>query len=503
MTTTKAMDPQISRFPMMTLREAYAMVPDLNAREQVRELYENHASPWCKFEMTYNMVEEMNDAVVVVHAPLNCPACMKGFKATYYTDYGNPHLHTPTTNMTSDAVVYGGEKELRQTILAVDKDYRPELIVVITGCAPGLTLDDVDAVVRQAQEDVKAKLFHVPTSGFDYTGNGFFEDVLPKFADLMDSPRKVDRNKVNILGNNKQPYCRAREDLPGAIRRQDFPGDAEEMGRLIEGMGLQVNVVFSSDPYRKLRHAAEAATNTITCASYGMPLARAMQERFGTGYIPLAQPLGPISTAEWVRQLGKATGHEAEGEALINREWANIKEVWQECEQMVKGKTAIVCGFANRPFSIGRMCQELGMDVVQLGNPYSLMGLKGKGIDTEHWLETGYNPKYIVQETLVVTGTRLAELLDWLGLSDDQALYFYCDFPHYARGGSFDPANVARVDTTVQLGRHRGYPSRGGGLGYGGAKGLSIMIMEAVKAARRKEGWTFMGRLYGKSFDQF
>ncbi len=497
---TRAVDTRVSRFPVMTLKEAYALVPDLNARDLVRETFEQMSSAWCKFIMTYNMIEEMSDAIVLVHAPLNCPSCMKGYKGTMYTDFGNPHLHTPTTNLTSDHVVYGGERELREAILAVDRDYKPELIVILTGCAPGLTLDDCVAIVQQAQGEVQAKLFHVPTSGFDYTGNGFFEDVLPTFADLMDRPQRVDRQKVNILGNNKQPYCRARPDDPGCERQQNFIGDAEEMGRLIEGMGLKVNVVFSSDPYRRLRHAAEAATNSITCASYGVPLALAMKERFGTQFVNLAQPLGPVSTARWARLLGEATGHEAEAERLIQQEWDDLKPIWQECEQMVKGKTALVAGSANRPFSIGRMCQELGMDVYQMGNPISL---KAKGADVEHWIETGYNPKFIIREERIPAGTKLTETMEWLGLDEDQAVYFYCDFPAYTRGGTFDPANVARVDTTVHLGRHKGYPSRGGGLGYKGAQGLSIMIMEAIKAARRKEGWTFLGRLYGKSFDNF
>ncbi|MBI2917437.1 MAG: hypothetical protein HYY01_05510 [Chloroflexi bacterium] len=497
---TNVIDTRISRFPLMTLKEAYALVPDLNARDQVRDAFLEHSSAWCKFIMTYNMIEEMSDAVVLVHAPLNCPSCMKGYKGTMYTDFGNPHLHTPTTNLTSDHVVYGGEKELRQAIWAVDRDYKPELIVILTGCAPGLTLDDVTAIVEQAQPEVRAKLFHVPTSGFDYTGNGFFEDVLPTFADLMDPPDRVDREKVNILGNNKQPYLRARPSDPGCQRQQNFIADSEEMGRLIEGMGLSVHVVFCSDPYRRLRRAAQASVNTLTCASYSLPLAGAMQEKFGTPYVNLAQPLGPVSTAEWVRLLGRATGHEAEGERLVQREWQDLKEVWQECERMVKGKTALVAGSANRPFSIGRMCQELGMDVVQMSNP---VGLKTKGIDVEHWLEVGYNPKFIVKDETIPAGSKMAETLDWLGLSKEDTVYFYCDFPPYSRGGTFDAANVARVDTTVHLGRHKGFPSRGGGLGYQGAKGLCIMIMEGIKAARRKEGWTFLGRLYGKPFDSF
>lgn len=272
------------------------------------------------------------------------------------------------------------------------------------------------------------------------------------------------------------------------------------MGRLIEGMGLQVHVVFSSDPYRRLRRAPEAAINTLTCASYSLPLARVMQEKFGTPYVNLAQPLGPVCTAQWVRLLGEATGHQAKGERLINREWAAIREVWQECANMVKGRTAIIAGSANRPFSIGRMCQELGMEVVMMGNP---LLLKIKGIDVEHWLELGFNPPYIIREELNPAGSRLVQTMEWLGINEEQTVYFYCDFPPYARAGSFDPANVPRVDTTVHLGRHKGYPSLGGGLGYQGAKGLCIMIMEAIKAARRKDGWSFLGRLYGKPFDTF
>lgn len=138
------------------------------------------------------------------------------------------------------------------------------------------------------------------------------------------------------------------------------------------------------------------------------------------------------------------------------------------------------------------------MKVVQVGHP---MQLKIKGMDVEHWLSTGYNPRYAITDSRRLTGSDMPELMRKLSLADDDVVYMYCDFPAYARAGSFDAANVARADTSVHLRRSANWPSRGGGLGFQGAAGTALMMMEAIKAAKRKSAPTLQGRLYGKALD--
>ena len=274
----------------------------------------------------------------------------------------------------------------------------------------------------------------------------------------------------------------------------DWITDAEEMGRRVETLGLRVHRVVPGDRLEELRDAAAAALNVVTCASNGMPLAYGMEQRFGTPYIPLAQPLGPESTAKWLRMVGDFTGRREEAERVIQREYEAISPIWESCQKMMQGKTAILMGWANRPFSIGRMCQELGMDVYHLGSRW----LRFKSQDTQHWLSTGYDCKYILRKTRDVASVNMVGLLGQLGLKEEDVVYFYFDFPPYARAGRFDAANVARVDTSVHQRRFRGWPSRGG-LGYRGAASLCIMMMEAVRAAQRKTAPTLHGRLYGKA----
>ena len=55
----------------------------------------------------------------------------------------------------------------------------------------------------------------------------------------------------------------------------------------------------------------------------------------------------------------------------------------------------------------------------------------------------------------------------------------------------------------MQCGRTVGRPARGFGLGYRGTEGACEKILESVKVAKRKTSPTFLGRIYGKSFDDF
>ncbi len=486
-------------FEVTTLRQAFYGSPDPNARPAWRQYgvtQDAYSSVWCKFIWAYNAMQELDDAVILVHAPLNCSSCVRTFKTGLYHNWGNPFIHSPTTDMTKDHVIFGGNEELLQAILAVDRDYRPNLIVILTGCAPGLTLDDMERVVGQAQPLVKARLWQIPSAGFEFKNNGYFEDVLPLWLDFMQPQPAVHKDWVNILGNNREPYCRARDGkMPYGVDH-DWITDAEEMGRLVELMGLRVHRIVPGDRVADLQDAPAAGLNVVTCASNGMPLALGMAERFGTPYIPFAQPLGPISTAKWLRLVGEATGRQELAEGVIAREYEAIRPIWEACREMVQGKTAILMGWANRPFSIGRMCQELGMDVYHLGSRW----LRFKSQDTQHWLSTGYDCKYVLRKTRDVASVNMVGLLGQLGLKPEDVVYFYFDFPPYARAGRFDAANVARVDTGVHQRRFRGWNSRGG-LGYRGAASLCIMMMEAVKAARRQTAPTLHGRLYGKSLE--
>src|SRR3990170_4427443 len=336
----------IDVWEVVTLEEAYEECPHPSARDAVREKFPGQWSLWCKFIYSFNTLQELQDTVILVHAPLNCTSCMRSYKSSLYYNWGSGFVHAPTTGMDKRHVIFGAEEELRQAVLAVDRDYRPKLIVILTGCAPGIILDDVNRVVEQTQPRVGSKVIHVPSAGFDYDWN-YWDDCLPLYVEkLMDPPKEVHKDWVNILGNNKEPYnpvhgerCEEGTLRAGARR---FPGDADELGRLVEGLGLKVHRVLMSGDYDWIRTAPEAGANVITCGTYGTPLAMMMQKKFGTPFVNHIQAVGLERTAMLIRELGDLTDRREEAEKFIAREETAIHDLWEQTKEMVAGKTALV-----------------------------------------------------------------------------------------------------------------------------------------------------------------
>lgn len=480
------------------LEQIYRETPEVSNNQAIREQYVGFAGIWCKFLMAFNHTQTLGDDVVrLVHAPLNCNACARSFKTQLFSNWGQPFPHAPSTGMNRDHVIFGGADRLYDSILAVDKDYRPRLIMVLTGCAPGLTADDVARVAARAQGKVEAKVVYVSSEGYEgvYLGKAI-EEVSEQFVKLMDPPERVDPEAVNIIGHDKEVFLHEHQQ-GGCGNRFRFPTDGSELARYVEGLGLKVHRVLMSGNYDYIRTAPGAAVNTIDCGTWGYPLAMAMQRSFGTPYLRHELPLGVEAPSRWIRDLATFAKREEKGEALIAEEYAAIQETWERCRELVQGRVVIMEGQTfNRSTSIGRMCKELGLKVYHVCHP---MDLKAKHFDAEYYIWYGYNELYLDGPFEWQKKISPKSIMDSLGLSGDQVIYFYTDVYPECKSGSFDPSDTPRVDTSVHLRRVRNAPGRG--VGFRGAKGIAEEIIESIMASKRKTSSTLYGRLMGKAFN--
>ncbi len=485
------------------LSQLYEETPSVDAAQQVGEAFPGYEGLWCRYIMTVTNLGATYNAVILVHGPLSCVAAVRLFKATNYSFYyGQPFQHLPTTDMDNSAVIMGGDQRLVEAIKAVDRDYRPPLIIVVDTCAPAIIGDDVEFAIEQAQPEVRARLAYIPTPGFTSPWLGrSIELCVQKYVDIMDPPERVDPEKVNILGQYKETFCtRGRGKGRGEKR---YPDDADELGRLIEALGLRLHRVLTSGDYDYIRTAPEAAVNTFSCPTWSYPLARAMKERFGTPFLRHAIPTGFGATARWVRELAEFSGREEEAEGLIAREYAELEEEWESCREMARGRVALIEGGRNtrtafaRPMAYGRMCRELGMETYFF-NIHPLE-IKAKRDDVEYFLWDGYDPPILSHNYPYDKPVSAVDVMKNLGLEKDQVVYFIEDVYPYARAGMFDASDAARVDSSVHHRRVREAPGRG--IGFRGARAIARQIKEAIKAGRRKSKPTLYGRIHGASFD--
>lgn len=492
-------------YEILPMSELYPTLPEPEAYDEIQNRFGHpDLAAWCKLFMAHEMCEMVRDTVVLLHGTMNCNTCVRNFHSHLFGNWGHGFAHTPTTAIDKRQVVFGGEEELYNAIKAVDRDYRPKLIMVFTGCAPSLVQDDFNRVVARAQPEVGAKLYFYPTAGYEVRNLGqMIEEVTQMWVDLMDPPAKVDRETVNILGSNREVYWPHARGAEGP-RPNPYPSDVEELGRLIEGIGLRVHRVLlaSGGDYDYIRTAPEAGVNTISCGTWGFPQAFLMKKRFGTPYVYHELPLGLDSTDRFVRELAKITGRERESEEFIKGEHEAIRDIWERCKEMVAGKTVILGGAGNRTASYLRFFKELGVEIIYIP-AYPDMGgcideaIKGKRVDWDYFLADGFDPLVLRLREGLIRDYRfyyLPKLMERLKLTEDDMIYLYCDFSAYA--GKLEPARITYLNSSTHLRKRPGYPSRA--VGYKGTEGFCLDVMEAVNVAKRKTSPTLYTRIYAK-----
>ncbi|MBI2916452.1 MAG: hypothetical protein HYY01_00515 [Chloroflexi bacterium] len=478
----------------LPLDQAWRSIPPLEAGAEVNRLYRGFTGTWCRYIMATTYTQQLQGVVALTHGPLSCVAATRNFKMTNYSLFwANPFLHTPCTAMDEMSCIMGGARQLEEAILAVDRDYRPPIILIFETCATSMIDDNIPHIIARIQPKVRARLVHFPSGGYASPWNGrSVELTAENYVQVMEPPARVGPDLVNILGFYKDAGC---------TQGRKYPGDATELSRLVGGLGLRVHRMLNSGDYDYVRTAPEAALNAINCPTWGYPLARQMEKQFGTHWLKQAMPCGLGSTARWLRGLAQATGRQEQAETLIAAEESRLRPTFEELARLCRGKVALIeCGrnaqgSLARPLQYGRMLQELGVESYF----YNLhpMELKARRDDVDCFVGDGYNPKVLVGPYPYQRPVNTPDVMRELGLDVDHVIYLWEDAFPYSRAGEFDPSDVPWVNTSVHFRRTKEGPFRS--IGYAGTASLWHSIRESLQVGQRKARSTLYGRVYSRT----
>jgi len=218
----------------------------------------------------------------------------------------------PSTNTRELDVVFGGEDRLRQLIKASIKILDTDLFVVLTGCISDLVGDDVGSVVKEFQEQ-GVPIVYAETGGFkgnNFTGHELVtRAIIDQYVGDYDGPRQ--QGSVNVW--SLLPY-----------HNTFWRGDLTEIKRILEGIGLKVNILFGyeSKGVSEWKDIPKAQFNLVLSPWLGLQTAEHLESKYGQPFLHVPViPIGAQETSGFLRKVATFAGLDSgKVEAFIGQE---------------------------------------------------------------------------------------------------------------------------------------------------------------------------------------
>ncbi len=324
------------------------------------------------------ILNSIPDSVVIVHGSIGCGSAGHNQNASIRWRQSLSGSSNPrgtlwiSTNLNEKDVVSGGEEKLEEAIIEADRRYRPASIIVVSSCVPGIIGDDIDSVAARLQPRVNGTILPVHCEGFKTKIMATAYDAIYHSISrnlLEDEDQEEDRKILeDELEAAKEKLRRSK--LVNLLNVSSMtPFDEKELIRLLNSLGLEVNVYPCFTHPEDMKYATWAALSVSTCPTHDDYFIKHLEEKYGIPYILRHMPIGISNTSAWLRDIAKFFNMEDAAERLIKRETSELNEALAPISKNLAGKKAMLSSGEVRTFATAVWLQELGMDIVAV-RPY-------------------------------------------------------------------------------------------------------------------------------------
>jgi len=233
--------------------------------------------------------------VPIVHASGGCAAALSGtynlaagYRGTGYC--GGTMI--PTSNISENNIVFGGEDRLAEQIESTLEIMDADLYVVVTGCQVEIIGDDA---VRVASKFRDRNVVGASTPGFlGNTYKGYDAVLNTIIKDVIKPSDEKEENRVNILGT-----------VPG--HDVFYQGNLDEIKRLLGLIGVKAGTFFGTgESIASIGEYGKASLNILLSEQAGLKPCETFKEYHNIPYMKADLPIGPSGTEEFLIRIGNA-----------------------------------------------------------------------------------------------------------------------------------------------------------------------------------------------------
>ncbi len=309
----------------------------------------------CVFCGSRVVLYPVTDALHIIHGPVGCAAYTWDIRGALSSDK-ELHRNSYTTDLREKHIVFGGEKQLYESLIELIDSIKPEAAFVYSTCIVGLIGDDVEAVCKKVEKEKKIPVLPVQSEGFQGTKKDGYKiacDALSKLVGTRDN-KTVSPKSINILGDF------------------NLAGELWTLKDYYEQVGIEINATITGDGrINDICNAHKASLNVVQCSGSMVHLAKDMKKKYGIPFMKVSY-FGIEDMSEALYEVANFFKDDSMIEKcteLVRDEIKNLLPVLNIYKPGLEGrKAAIYVGGAFKAISLVKALRLLGVKTVLVGS---------------------------------------------------------------------------------------------------------------------------------------
>lgn len=312
----------------------------------------------CALEGVASIIAGIEDVSVVIHSPQGCAATVASAYDTHEIDFTKRKIGC--TRLFESDIILGATRKLQDMIREADVAFKTKVMFVVGTCSADIIGEDINAVCKNMQSEIGAKLIPIMSGGFrgnSYEGMDIGLEALFPFIKKQES-KKI--NTVNIIA-------------PQANLNPTWWADLKWVSKILESLGIKVQCVIAHNTsLSELEVAGMASANILLSHDVGYKFAQKMQDIHGIPLIlaDIPLPIGMKNTTQWLTALAKYFNVEEKVKQIIEKGEEFVVEIlrkralmiiprYRNCRVAISADATIGIGLVRMLFEELEMIPEL------------------------------------------------------------------------------------------------------------------------------------------------